>query len=178
MSSTSPTLHLLCGKIAAGKSTLAARLSRAPRTVLISEDVWLAALFASEMKTPADYVRCSAKLRQAMEPHVVALLNAGCPVVLDFPFNRVSERTWARRILDQTNATHKLHVLNPPDEVCLARLHARNEGGKHPFAATEEQFHRFSRHFELPVPGEGFTLVFHHQDGQAGAASRTSEGSD
>ena len=161
MSSTSPTLHLLCGKIAAGKSTLATHLSRMRGTVLISEDTWLAALFTSEMKTPSDYLRCSEKLRHAMEPHVVSLLNAGCSVVLDFPFNRVTERTWARRILDQTNAAHELHVLNPSDEVCLARLRARNALGDHPFATTEEQFHRFSKHFELPSPEEGFTLVLH-----------------
>lgn len=161
MSTTSPTLHLLCGKIAAGKSSLAAHLSRTRGTVLISEDAWLAALFTSEMKTPSDYLRCSAKLRQAIEPHVVSLLNAGCSVVLDFPFNRVTERIWARRILDQTSAAHELHVLNPSDEVCLARLRARNAQGDHPFAATEEQFHRFSKHFELPRPEEGFTLVHH-----------------
>ena len=36
-----PTLHLVCGKIAAGKSTLANRLANAPATVLISEDYWM-----------------------------------------------------------------------------------------------------------------------------------------
>ncbi|MEG1328876.1 MAG: ATP-binding protein, partial [Janthinobacterium sp.] len=33
--STSPTLHLVCGKIASGKSTLTARLAAAPHTVRI-----------------------------------------------------------------------------------------------------------------------------------------------
>lgn len=41
-----PTLHMICGKIAAGKSTLAARLAEADRTVLIAEDDWLGALYA------------------------------------------------------------------------------------------------------------------------------------
>ena len=45
----SPILHMLCGKIAAGKSTLAARLASAPETVLIAEDDWLNALFADEL---------------------------------------------------------------------------------------------------------------------------------
>ena len=39
------TLHLVCGKIAAGKSTLTAELAAQPRTVLISEDFWTARLF-------------------------------------------------------------------------------------------------------------------------------------
>ncbi len=37
MPDLSPTLHMLCGKIAAGKSTLAASLASAPRTVLIAD---------------------------------------------------------------------------------------------------------------------------------------------
>ncbi|MCP1337168.1 hypothetical protein [Futiania mangrovi] len=32
----SPTLHMLCGKIAAGKSTLAASLASSPDTVLMA----------------------------------------------------------------------------------------------------------------------------------------------
>ena len=62
-----PTLHLLCGKIASGKSTLSARLAARPLTVIISEDQWLARLYAGEMHSVADYVRCSAKLREAAE---------------------------------------------------------------------------------------------------------------
>ena len=66
MAPTSPKLHLVCGKIAAGKSTLTAKLSESQRTVLIAEDAWLAALFSEEMASVADYVRHSAKLRRIM----------------------------------------------------------------------------------------------------------------
>ncbi len=161
MSDEAPVLHLICGKIASGKSTLAARLATGPGAVLISEDDWLAALFGDQMTTPKDYVRFSARLRDIMGPHVAALLNTGQSVVLDFPATTVETRQWMRGILDQTSAAHVLHVLNPPDDVCLARLRARNEGGEHAFAATEEQFRLFTRHFALPTPDEGFTLVIH-----------------
>ena len=33
-----PTLHLLCGKAGAGKSTLAARLADNPATLLLAQD--------------------------------------------------------------------------------------------------------------------------------------------
>ena len=155
-------LHMLCGKIASGKSTLAARLAEADGTVLVSEDVWLNALFADQMTTPRDYVRCAAKLRSAMGPHVSALLNADVSVVLDFPANTVEARDWMRSILDATGAGHALHVMTTPDETCLRRLHARNAGGDHPFAATEEQFALFSKHYVAPSPDEGFTLVRHY----------------
>ncbi|MYM54170.1 AAA family ATPase [Thalassovita mangrovi] len=165
MSLTSPTLHMLCGKIAAGKSTLSSRLEGQDGTVLIAEDDWLNALFAEEMATAADYVRYAAKLRQAMGPHVAALLNAGVSVVLDFPANTVENRAWMRGILQATGAAHQLHVLDVPDEVCLARLRARNAQGDHPFAATEAQFRQFSKHYVAPSPEEGFDVVVHGVEG-------------
>ena len=56
-----------------------------------------------------------------------------------------------------------------PDEVCLARLRARNAGGAHPFAATEEQFRRITAHFAPPSPEEGFNIVTHRGAPEEGA---------
>lgn len=161
MTSSAPALHMVCGKIGSGKSTLAAKLAASEGTVLISEDTWLSALFSSEMKTASDYVRCAAKLRAAMGPHVASLLNAGVSVVLDFPANTIENRNWMRGIIDATNAHHELHVLDVPDEICLARLHERNAQGDHPFSATEEQFRRFTKHYVEPSPEEGFNIIWH-----------------
>lgn len=44
MLSESATLHMLCGMIASGKSTMAAQLGATTGTVLIAEDAWLDAL--------------------------------------------------------------------------------------------------------------------------------------
>ena len=49
MQKTLTTLHLLCGKIASGKSTLAKELATQPSTVIIGEDDWLAHLFPGEI---------------------------------------------------------------------------------------------------------------------------------
>lgn len=162
---TAPTLHMICGKIAAGKSLLAARLSAAETTVRISEDDWLGGLFGDRMQTPGDYVTYSAKLQGVVGPHVVNLLEAGVTVVLDFAANTVAQRQWMRGILDQTTAAHQLHVLDVPDEICLARLRDRNAQGDHPFAATEAQFHAVTRHLVLPTAEEGFNIVRHGPDG-------------
>ena len=163
MSSTSLTLHMLCGKIAAGKSTLANKLGSENGTVLVVEDDWLYVLFSDEMSSASDYVRCASKLRSIMGPHISSLLNAGVSVVLDFPANTVETRNWMRSILEETSASHQLHVLCASDELCLQRLRKRNAHGDHPFAATEEQFRRFSKHFVAPSPEEGFNLVMHDE---------------
>ncbi len=163
MTDQNPTLHMMCGKIAAGKSTLAATLAKPADTVLIAEDEWLAALFSEEMSTPKDYFLCASRLRAIMGPHVASLLSAGLSVVLDFQANTVESRQWMRGIIERTGADHRLHVLVPPDEVCLARLRDRNASGAHPFSVTEAQFHQIARHFAAPTPEEGFNLVIHDE---------------
>lgn len=155
------TLHLLCGKIGAGKSTLAKRLAAAPATVLVSEDAWLAALYPNEIQALADYVRCSGRLRTVMAAHVQALLRAGVSVVLDFPSNTVQTRLWARGVFEGAAAAHRLHLLDVPDAVCKARLRARNASGTHPFETSDAQFDQISSHFVAPSGDEGFHLVRH-----------------
>ncbi len=159
MSNGHPTLHLLCGKIASGKSTLAAELGRLERTVVVAEDAWLNALFADQLHSISDYVRCSSKLRGIMGPHIASLLNEGLSVVLDFAANTVDQRAWMRGIIDATGVYHQLHVLETPDEVCLARLRERNARGDHPFAVTDAQFHQVSTYFVRPSPEEEFNVV-------------------
>ena len=155
------TLYLICGKIAAGKSTFAKQLAEKDRTVLISEDVWLANLYPGQIQSLEDYARCSAQLRAAMAPHIVALLLAGMSVVLDFPSNTLATRAWAKELITQAHAAHELHYLDVSDEICKARLHARNAGGEHPFETTEAQFELFSRYFVAPQESEGFQIIRH-----------------
>lgn len=156
-----PVLHLFCGKIASGKSTLAAKLAAQDQTVLISEDAWLGALYAEQMKTLADYARCSGRLRDVMADHITGLLKNSVSVVLDFPANTRSNRDWMREIIDGSGAAHELHLLGVPDDVGIARLHARNAQGKHPFSASEAEYHQISKYFDPPAPDEGFNIVRH-----------------
>jgi predicted kinase len=155
---TTGHLHILCGKIASGKSTLAGKLTAEPATLLISEDAWLADLFGPEMASIQDYVRCSARLRAVMEPHVVSLLKAGVSVVLDFPANTPDTRLWMRRVASAAGCAHTLHFLNVPDEVCKERLRQRNAAGLHPFSVSDEQFEAITRHFVPPQADEGFEI--------------------
>lgn len=156
-----PTLHFLCGKIGAGKSTLAAQLASQPRTLLISEDAWLAALYPGEILDVADYGRCAGRLRNAMGSHVAALVQAGLSVVLDFPANTRRSREWLREVATAAGCPHQLHFLDLPDEVCRARLRARNASGTHPFTTSEAQYDAITAYFVAPQDDEGFEIVRH-----------------
>ncbi|TNC07259.1 ATP-binding protein [Methylobacterium terricola] len=162
---TNAVLHLLCGKISAGKSTLAASLAARPGTILVREDQWLAGLYPGEQNSLDDYVRNAGRLRGVMGPHLVALLRAGVSVVLDFPANTPQTRAWMQSIFREAEAAHQLHYLEADDALCKARLGARNAAGTHEFTVSDAQFDLFTRYFVPPGPEEGFVIVRHPQAG-------------
>ncbi len=143
---------------------MARALAKRDNAVVIAEDDWLAALYEGQITSIRDYVQAANRLRGVMGPHVVALLNAGQSVVLDFPANTVETRAWLRQIVAQTDVVHRMHLLDVPDDLCRARLRARNAQGDHPFAATDAQFDEIVRHFVPPTADEGFHVVVHAGD--------------
>lgn len=157
----STTLHLFCGKIAAGKSTLAKRLADQSGALLISEDDWMEELFGPEMESFDDYIRYSARLRAALSPHLVGLLRAGNSIALDFPANTAKLRNWARGIALEAGASALLHYLDVPDGVCKVRLRGRNASGAHAFSPSEAQFELISGYFEPPGAEEGLPVLVH-----------------
>lgn len=154
-------LHLVCGKIAAGKSTLTTQIARAPHTILVAEDHWLATLYPGEQTTLADYVRNASRLRAAIGPHLVGLLRTGVSVVLDFPANTPASRAWMRSLAEQAGCAHQLHYLDVPDTICLERLHRRNRAGTHQFAVSDADFALFTERFVAPSADEGLDIVVH-----------------
>ena len=155
----SPTMHLVCRKIASGKSTLSIRLASAAQTVHISEDSLLAQLYPGQIASLADYAACAARLRAAIAPLCLQMLQAGASVVLDFPANTPASRAWMRELFQQAGTPHVLHYLDVTDAECKARLRQRNASGLHPFSTSEAQFDDITRHFVPPAASEGFHLV-------------------
>ena len=157
-----PTLHLLCGKIASGKSTLAKTLAAEYGALVLSEDHWLASLYPGEIQAIADYLRCAQRVRGVLGPLVVNLLESGVNVVLDFPANTLANREWLLGLAQAAKVPHRLHYLELDDATCRARLHARNAQGEHDFAATDAEFDLITRHFSVPSEEEGLVIEVHH----------------
>lgn len=159
MNDARATLHMLCGKACAGKSTLAAQLADKPATVLVAQDPWMAALFPG-LRTVDDYLTHIPRLAAAMGPHLVDLLRAGLSVVLDWPANTVASRAWMRSLAEKAGADHRLHWLDVADSICLDRLDARNRAGEHPYhGMTHAQFEEITSYFEPPTEAEGCGVV-------------------
>ncbi|UZT95312.1 AAA family ATPase [Pseudomonas koreensis] len=156
-----PTLHLMCGKIASGKSTLAQLLAEEHRALVLSEDQWLSRLYPEQIKSVADYLRCARQIRGVLGPLVIDVLSAGVSVVLDFPANTVADRQWLRGLADTAKVPHCLHYLAVDDDTCRARLHVRNALAEHEFAASDAELDLITSYFQVPEAGEGLEIVMH-----------------
>ncbi len=74
MTGAKAKLLFLCGKMAAGKSTLAAELARTEGAVLLVQDEFLERLFPGEIVDIPTFVKYSARLREALAPLGIPLL--------------------------------------------------------------------------------------------------------
>ena len=152
------TLHVLSGKLASGKTTLARRIAQECGAVLICEDIWLGRLFPGEIATFEDYLHRSRKFRSALEPHLRALLQCGTSVVLDFAGNVPAERAWVRGVAEGL-ADVVCHYIQASDELCKRQLRQRNAelpaGSQH---TTDDEFDAIRKYFVVPEAAEGLVL--------------------
>ena len=161
---TSAKLIFLCGKMAAGKSTLAKDLAKRENAVLLAQDELVAALFPGEITDIPSFVERYARLRNALTPVICALLSKGMSVVLDFAGNTKTQRSWFRELIEQNKVAHELHFVDAPDAVCKAQLADRS---KHLPAGsrwtTEAEFDAITAYFQLPTEDEHFNVIRHER---------------
>ncbi len=151
-------LHLFCGKIASGKSTMAKEIASKEGAIIISQDEWMATLFPGEIKSIEDFAHALGKLRKVMGPHIVMLLKRGQTVVLDFHANTLNARHWMKSIFEEAGADHTLHYMKTPDDICRTRLNQRNAKGDHEYQVSQDDFDAFALHFLAPSAEEGFKI--------------------
>ncbi|MEM7257758.1 MAG: ATP-binding protein [Pseudomonadota bacterium] len=154
------TLHLLCGKMAAGKSTLDASVAQRENLLLVSEDKLLATLYPAEITDVTGYVKYSKRLHHALENILVQLLQQGNSMVMDFPANTAAQRAWLVGLANAAGVSHQLHYIDLPDDVCKAQLQKRAEAQPERAATdTVAMFDAITRYFEAPDKSEGINIV-------------------
>lgn len=157
-------LLFMCGKMAAGKSTLSRELAEREHAVLLSQDELLDRLYPGEIVDIADFVRSSSRVREALTPHICALLSRGVSVVLDFPGNTRTQRAWFRSLFERAGAEHELHFIDVPDDLCKRQLRERSKDLPAGTAwTTEAEFDAITAHFEAPAVEERFNVIRHER---------------
>lgn len=159
--SHSAVLYFMCGKMGAGKSTLAKSLASANGAALLSEDALLRELYPSEIADLGAYVSYSGRIKRALSEHICSLLRHGVSVVLDFPANTVGQRVWFRELVHASGAAHELHFVDVPDETCKKQLKERNLTGAGDPLQDEATFDLLSAYFAPPTMEESFIVVRH-----------------
>ena len=162
--STSGKLIFFCGKMAAGKSTLARDLADRDKAVLLVQDDFLDVLFPGEITDIPGFVKCSSRLKHALAPHVCALLSKGISVVLDFPGNTRAQRAWFRELIARAKAEHELHFVDASDALCKSRLRDRSKGlpAGAPWT-SDADFEAINAHFQAPTEDEKFNIIRHER---------------
>ena len=162
--STSAKLIFFCGKMAAGKSTLARDLARRENAVLLVQDDFLQTLFPGEITDIPGFLKCSSRLKNALAPHVCALLSKGISVVLDFPGNTKAQRAWFRELIERANVNHELHFVDTADALCKSQLRNRSRGlpAGTPWT-TDTDFEDINAYFHPPSDDEKFNVIRHER---------------
>lgn len=157
-------LYFLCGKMAAGKSTYARGLARTKDAVLLVQDEFFVALYPGEIRSIQDFVKCSARVRDALSLHIRDLLLRGISVVLDFPGNTRVQRQWFRELFEAANVEHELHFIDAPDDVCKRQLRQRSEALPAGSTwTTDAEFDAITMYFQAPADDENFNVVRHER---------------
>ena len=159
---SSARLIFLCGKMAAGKSTLARALATDADAVLLVQDEFLSRLYPGDITDVASFVSCSTRLQHALAPLVCDLLSRGISVVLDFPANTKTQRAWFRTLIEHARVGHELHYVEASDAVCKRQLRERSQHlpPGSPWT-TDADFDAITRYFHPPEEAEGFNVIRH-----------------
>jgi len=162
--STSANLIFFCGKMAAGKSTLARDLASRENAVLLVQDDFLDTLFPGEITDIPGFFKCSSRLKNALTPHVCDLLSKGISVVLDFPGNTKTQRAWFRELIERANVDHELHFVDASDDLCKSQLRDRSTGlaAGTPWT-TDANFEAINAYFQPPSEDEKFNVLRHER---------------
>jgi predicted kinase len=118
-------LMFMCGKMAAGKSTLARQLAERGNAILLVQDEFLEGFFPGEITDIAAFLERSSRLRNALAPHICAILSKGVSIVLDFPGNTRAQRARFREIFERAHVEHELHFVDASDALCKRQLKER-----------------------------------------------------
>jgi predicted kinase len=160
----SAKLIFVCGKMAAGKTTLARDLAGRENAVLLVQDDFLAALFPGEITDTQAFVERYSRLKNALTPHICALLSKGISVVLDFAAATKAQRVWFRELIEATKVAHELHFVDASDALCKSQLRNRSKGlpAGTPWT-TDADFEAINVYFQPPTEDERFNVVRHER---------------
>lgn len=154
-----PTLNVVFGPCAAGKTTYAKAFVAREGAVPFVLDEWGARLFGPDLKGPIEFawmLERLARCNQLIWSTATAILAAGSSVVLDTGAMRRADRERIRQMAEAQGLPVQWHFIDAPLEVRRARIAARNaaKGKTFVMEVTPEMFEMLEAIYEPPSSDE------------------------
>ncbi len=157
--STTPTVHLLCGFIGAGKTTFARTLERRTGAVRITKDDWLIRLIGND-PTIDGYAEYDHRICGLSRDVAFQLVAKGIDVIIDEGFWEKEQRVAMRKRAAEAGAEAVLYYLDTPIATIRERVARRNEiAGTDSFSITSATLEHYLPLWEPPDEDEGYVLV-------------------
>jgi predicted kinase len=154
-----PTAHLMCGLVAAGKSTYARKLAAERGAFYASLDAWMLQLHGIRFHEPA-YGPLADRCRLQIWSVAEQILRLGHDAVLDWnSFHPERRRVWKDRIESAGFPVH-LHYIDVSLETAVARAAERAAAGDPTsYVLTEADVRQHASIFVPPSPAEGIATT-------------------
>ena len=145
-----PTLVLMVGLPAAGKTTRAEELAATQRALRLTPDHWMAPLFGDSMAGGQRWVLEGRLISVALQA-----LRLGTSVVLDYGLWGRDERSALRWLAQSVGATSQVVYLPVDKDVQLTRIAHRQETAPHQtFPMTAADLDAWRQQFQRPDAAE------------------------
>jgi len=159
-------IHLVCGPIGAGKTTIAHKIAYEHNAIGFSEDEWLDKLFVPDapeglLKQPMEivgawasekYQRCRGQIWLVCKQ----LLCQNISIVLDGAAANREQRELIREKAADNNVRFQLYYVTSDPDTRRQRVFERNEDRRHTYSlkVTPEMFAHTESFFQPPVGDE------------------------
>ena len=159
-----PTLHLISGLPASGKTTYATDLRTRVNGVLFNLDRWLITAFGRYSLADVgldEHTRRVLACRELIWESAAELLKRSVDVILDDGFFYREHRMRHVALAELAGARTTIHFVDTPLEQVRVRLARRNADlPRYNFRIDPATLEGFLEMIQRPTPDEGATLVF------------------
>lgn len=161
--SAGPTIHLICGSTAAGKSTYAKALKNDTGAILFSIDDWMTSLFGPDLEDPMDWQWISERVSRC-ENRIIStactLSEAGVSSILEIGLQQKKKRAEVASTIRESGCTVQTHYLDVDAVERWKRVEQRNsdKGDTFSLEVTRDMFDFFEAMWESPSESELISL--------------------
>ncbi len=151
MAKNKTKLHIICGFVGAGKTTLAKKLEKQYKAIRFSTDEWMIELFNFKGDFGKKYIDSKKRSKEFIWKLSKKILLLERDVILDFGFWSKKERALFFKRAKQIGVEPILYYLDVPIEELKKRVNSRNKKlNKKTFNITKEWFNKWLPLFEEP----------------------------